>query len=258
MGRKLLFASIAVLMATSAFASSTDQTQIIIPQDPYTWEGQEPSNVLLIQDQLGWGYDSHVMILNTAGVPYDVINSGQIVSWDFSQYDKIITVGDQPDNYYFAIEDNLPKFEDYMTTGGCCSFETSNSYQGAGNEQIVWPGGFQAVFSTDNVINIDDQSSCLMNGVAWDELQNWSWSSHGSFTYLPGAYVSVLSMSDGRTCAGFFPFGDGGAFISHQPLEWGYGWGYSVAYPTNFDLCECCAPTATEETNWGAVKSLYR
>ena len=264
MMRKLMFACLAVMVATTAFATSGDYTDVVIPQDPYTWEGQLPANVLVIQDQWGWGYNSHVEIMIAYVVAYDVINSGQIAAHDFGPYDKILTVGQQPDGYYYAIEANSQKFEDFMNDGGCCSFETAN-YFGYANEFIVWPGGFGAqINGGSNVLNIDDAASPLMtdpNAATLAELQGWNYSAHGINVNLPGSYVSVLSTGDGNptgTCAGTFTLGNGGAAIAHQPLEWGYGFGYSLNYVPNFDLYTCGGPIATESASWGSVKSLYR
>jgi hypothetical protein len=264
MMRKLLFAALAVVMATTAFATSGDYQDVVIPQDPYTWEGQLPAYVLVIQDQWGWGFNTHVEIMNAYGVAYDVINSGQIAAHDFYQYDKILTVGQQPDAYYYAIEADRQKFEDFMDDGGCCSFETAN-YFGYANEYITWPGGFMAQINQGaNIIAIDDAGSPLMtdpNAVTEAELQGWNYSAHGIHVNLPGSYSTVLTTVDGSppgTCAGTFTLGAGGAAICHQPIEWGYGFGYSLNYVPNFDLYTCGAPIATESTSWGSVKSLYR
>jgi hypothetical protein len=251
-------------MATTAFATSGDYQDVVIPQDPYTWEGAIPANALLIQDQWGWGFNTHVEILNAYGVAYDIINSGQIAAHDFSQYDKIITAGQQPDGFYYAIEDNRQKFEDYMNDGGCCSFETAN-YFGYPNEYIVWPGGFGApINGGSNTLSVDDWAHPLMtdpNAVNEAELQGWNYSAHGIHNNLPGSYHNVLTAVDGNPTgpvAGSFTLGNGGAAMANQPLEWGYGFGYSLNYVPNFDLYTCGAPVATETTSWGAVKSLYR
>jgi hypothetical protein len=145
--------------------------------------------------------------------------------------------------------------------GGCVAFETANYFGGA-NELITWPGGFTAVINQGaNSIRIDNGDNCLLNGVTLAELQNWNYSAHGIHQNLPGGYVSYLSTNDGSpagSCAGTFGMGPGAAILSHQPLEWAYGFGYSTTYPSNFDCCECGAPTATQESTWGGVKSLFR
>jgi len=260
--KKLLLAGVALAMATTAFAASIDYYENNEVTLPYTWDGQDPANVLLIQDQPGWGYNSHVQILNSCGIPYDIINSGGIAGANFSNYAKIVTVGQQPDNYYYAIQTNSAKFTDYMNAGGCVAFETANYFGGA-NEFITWPGGFTAVINQgSNSINIDDADNCVLNGVTNAELQNWNYSAHGIHQNLPGSYVSYLSTNDGSpagSCAGTFGYGSGAAIIAHQPLEWAYGFGLSTNYTRNFDCCECGAPpVATESTTWGSVKALFR
>lgn len=233
----------------------------ITPQPTPEFRNPLPAHILLIQDQAGWGYDMYIQVLAASGVPYDVINSGSIASWDFTQYDKIITAGQQPDAYYYAIQTNRQKFEDFMNAGGCCSFEVAN-YFGYANEQITWPGGFTCYNNGgSNSITIDDPASPLMttpNTVTLNELQNWNYSSHGNMSNLPASYVSVLYDGMG-SCAGTFSFGAGGAAVSHQPLEWAYGFGYSQNYPPNFALYECGGPPVpVQEMSWGQVKSIYR
>jgi hypothetical protein len=259
--KKLLLAGVAIAMATTAFAASTDYYENNEVTNPYNWDGQTPANILLIQDQPGWGYNSHIQILNGCGIPYDIINSGGIAAANFGDYAKIITVGQQPDNYYYAIQTNTAKFTDYMDAGGCVAFETANYFGGA-NELITWPGGFTAVINQgSNSITIDDADNCVLAGVSAAELQGWNYSAHGIHQNLPGGYVSYLSTNDGfpnGSCAGTFGYGLGAALLSHQPLEWGYANGFSSTYPTNFDCCECGAPTATEPSTWGSVKALFR
>lgn len=261
MVRRLLFLGLAVAMATTAFATSGDYSDVVIPTDESTWEGEQPANFLLIQDQQGWGFNTWIEILNNNGVPYDVINSGSIGATDFGPYDKILTPGQQPDNFYFAIQNNQAKFEGYMGEGGCVTFETAN-YFGYPNEQITWPGGFMAVINGgSNTLQVDTYDNCLMEGVNEAELQGWNYSAHGIHTNLPGGHVSVLTTLDGSpngSCAGWFPLGSGGAFITHQPNEWGYGFGFSPNYVPNLALCTCGEPTATETTSWGSVKALYK
>jgi hypothetical protein len=260
--KKLLLVGVALAMATTAFAASSDYQENNTPTEPYTWDGAQPASILLIQDQAGWGFNSHIQILISCGIPYDVINSGQVAAWDFSQYEKIVTPGQQPDNFYYTIDDNSAKFEDFMAAGFCVSFETAN-YFGYPNEFITWPGGFTAMVNQgSNSLAIDNADNCVLNGVTLGELQGWNFSAHGIHNNLPGGYTSYLSTLDGipnGSCMGHFPWGDGGAYISHQPLEWAYGFGYSTTFPRNFDCCECgVPPVATEPSTWGSVKSLFR
>jgi hypothetical protein len=262
MMKKVLFFGLALAMATTAFAadnSSVGNSQVLV--QPTQVDGSLPTNVLLIMDQYGWGFTSVTDILNNAGVSYTIINSGQIGSTSFAGYDKIITPGQQPDNFYYAIQSNTAKFEDFMNAGYCISFETANYFGGA-NEFITWPGGFQSPNNGgSNALNIDDANHPLLAGVNNAELQNWNFSAHGVHTNLPGNYWSALSTIDGGagSCAGSFDFGGGGAAVANQPLEWGYGFGYSQVYVPNFYLFECGGgPVATESTTWGAVKALYR
>jgi hypothetical protein len=237
----LSFAVVAVSMAATVFAASIDYYENTEVTDPYTWDGLDPANVLLIQDQPGWGYNSHIQILNSCGIPHDIINSSGIAAANFDAYAKIITVGQQPDNYYYTIQANSAKFTDYMSSGGLVAFETANYFGGA-NEFITWPGGFTAVINQgSNSIAIDNEDNCLLFGVTNAELQGWNYSAHGIHQNLPAGYISYLSTLDGfpnGSCSGLFAWGSGAALVSHQPLEWAYGFGLSITFPTNFDCCD--------------------
>lgn len=255
--KKLLLASLFLAVATGAFAASIDYRDPGEPVTPGHFGDQaQPGRILLIEDQWGWGYNAHDQILAGSGIPWDLINSSQIAAWDFSQYDKIITTGQQPDQYYYNIQSSNAKFEDFMNSGGCVSFEIANYFGGA-NEVITWPAGFRAVIvDCINQVSIDDPNSCLVQNVSLGCLQNWNCSQHGTIGNTPAGYSSVVSSYAG-TAAGAFPYGNGAGFISHQPLEWGYN--ICPQYVANFDLCECGqGPTATQPSSWGAVKALYR
>jgi hypothetical protein len=261
--KTVLFLGLALAMAASAMAAgNSGEGNSQVPVDPTEVDGSLPYNVLVIMNWYGWGFTTVTDILNNAGVSYAITNSYQIASTDFGPYDKIITCGQQDDQYYYDIQSNTAKFEDYMSWGGCISFETA-AYFGQANEYITWPGGFQSPNNggSDNIA-FDDPSHLLLNGVNIEELQNWFYSAHGVLTNVPGDYWSALRTVDGGlgSCAGSFSFGSGGAAIANQPLEWGYAWGYSTVYVPNFYLYECWGGigTPTEETSWGAVRGLFR
>ncbi len=253
--KNLLITLFITVMATTAMATSIDHTDMNIPQAEVRWSDDLPGQILLIQDQLGWGYNTHVDILNESGIPYDIISSSSIADHDFSAYDKIITAGQQPDYFYENIESNRVKFEDYMFAGGCCSFITANLF-GQYNELMAWPGGFTPVISDgEDDITFDDPYSCLLDGVDISSLQYWSYSSHGVHENLPAGYMSILSAPSG-SCAGWFSWGAGGAFVAHMPIEWGSMMAPEFCY--NFDICigEGIVPTASESLD--SIKALYR
>jgi hypothetical protein len=250
--------------ATSALASSGDYYENTQVTDPWQWDGQQPASILLIQDQPGWGFNSHVQILSSCGIPYNIINSSQIAAHNFDGYDKIVTAGQQPPNFYLAIEENAAKFEDWLNEvigDNCVAFETA-SYFGDYNELITWPFGFRVQIDPANSITIESTDNCLLDGVTLEELQGWNYSAHGMHTDLPAGYISCLGTNDAAvngSCAGGFPWGSGGVYVANQPLEWAYA-GYSQTYPRNFDCCEysIVPPTGVKETPWGSVKALFR
>ncbi len=99
--------------------------------------------MLLIQDWDAWGYPAITSILDGNAIPYDLINSGDISSWDFSPYKMIIIPSVQDQSYYDQVSNNLTKFEEFIDSGGlllmsiCTQGETVNLPFGGSNP---WDG----------------------------------------------------------------------------------------------------------------------
>jgi PKD repeat protein len=76
------------------------------------------TGALLIQDYDAWGFPAITTILADNGIPYDVIGSAQIPTYDFSPYKMIIIPSVQSAGYNIVFNDNLAKFEDFVDAGG--------------------------------------------------------------------------------------------------------------------------------------------
>jgi hypothetical protein len=71
--------------------------------------------------------------------------------------------------------------------------------------------------------------------------------------------VTVITNQEyqpGTPCAFEFPWGNGGAYVIAQPIDWV---GSSHPYTINVILYMCeVEPTPTDNSTWGEIKSLYR
>ena len=256
---------LALLVACTgaAYANTISGGGAAIPVEPYSFDGDNPSNVAVFMDQYPWGSDAVLQVLIQNGVPHTVYNSGSMGNIDLSPFDKVILTNNQVDtDYYYTLGDNQAWFESYMAGGGCMLMCCA-AYFGYPNEQITWPGGFMT-YSIDciNDVAIMDASHPVFNDpnpVTEGNLDGWSCSSHGSFTGLPdGAFVTLenVDFGPGTPAAFDFCWGAGGAYVLCQPIDWV---GPTNPYTQNVVLYMCTEnPSPTESTSWGSIKSLYK
>jgi len=106
------------------------------------------SSILIIQNFFPWGLDMFSFIVNNFGITPTVINSSQISATDFSQFDIVITVGDQGFDYYSAISSNVSKFEDFVANGGVVQYQLATQ---GDNVSIV--NGVNVVFGNGENFN---------------------------------------------------------------------------------------------------------
>ncbi len=257
----LLMLVLLALIAGPVYASSGEEQGTPIPVDPYSFVGDNPSNVAIFMDQLPWGSNAVAQVLQTYGVSYTVYNSGAMATVDLSPFDKVIISSNQPDAFYWTLDANRTRFEDYMNSGGCMLLSVA-AYFGLANEQITWPGGFgHYIGQGANVVSIMEPGHPVFNdplAVSSGDLQNWNYSSHGSFTNVPGGAVVTIENVDslpGTPAAFDFCWGSGGGYATAQPYDWV---GAGNPYVVNIVLYTCGAsPSPVESTTWGAIKALY-
>jgi hypothetical protein len=252
-----------VCVTGTAFGNSGNDGAEPIPVEPYSFDGDTPENVCVFMDQYPWGSDAVVRVLQNYGVSYTVYNSGSMGNIDLSPYDKVIITSNQVDtDFYWILGDNQAWFEEYMSGGGCMLMCCA-AYFGYPNEQITWPGGFMHYAGYGvNAVTILEPTHPVFNDplpVSSGHLQNWNYSSHGSFTGLPNGAVVTVENTDqipGTPCAFDFCFGAGGAYAHCQPIDWV---GPTNPYTVNVVLYMCTGnPTPAESTTWGSLKNLYK
>jgi len=121
------------------------------------------TGVLLIQDSLAWGYDAWAAIMTANGIPYDVINSSQIPSTNFSAYKMIAIPSVQGSAYNTNFNSNLAQFESFIDAGGVVlmSFCTQSGH----TPYIQPPFGGTNNYGTAVENYIQDPTHPIMAGV---------------------------------------------------------------------------------------------
>jgi hypothetical protein len=253
-----------VCVTGTAFATSTEDGGVAIPVEPHSFDGDSPENVAVFMDIYPWGSDAVVQVLQTYGVSYTVYNSGSMGNIDLDPFDKVIIASNQYEgNFYYILGDHQAWFEAYMAGGGCMLLSCA-AYFGYPNEEITWPGGFMhyQVGVGANSVTIMEPEHPVFNDplpVTPGHLNDWNYSSHGSFTGMPDGSVVTVEMNDaipGEPAAFDFCWGAGGAYATAQPYDWV---GAGNPYVVNIVLYMCSgSPSPTESTTWGSLKNLYK
>lgn len=75
-------------------------------------------DVLIIQDQLPWGYTSIQDVLTANGIGYRQITSAQMAAVDLSGYKMVVIPSVQPYAFYDAWNSNFSRFESFVGKGG--------------------------------------------------------------------------------------------------------------------------------------------
>jgi len=101
---------------------ATDDTPIDPPETP---QANEDSRVLIIQNTGAWGVNMYSFLIYYFDVAATVINSGNINVTDFSDFDVIITVGDENSTYYNALSMYVSKFEEFVANGGIVQYQAA-------------------------------------------------------------------------------------------------------------------------------------
>ena len=120
------------------------------PIQPVTATGNP--RILVIQETSAWGVFMSAVLDANFHLPCTVIPSSAIASTNFSNYDLIITVGDESSTYYSALSANVGKFEAFVSSGGVVQYQLAT--QGS-NVQI--PAGASVEFG-----DVESQNRVLL------------------------------------------------------------------------------------------------
>ena len=252
-----------LLLATAALAGSSDwDGQRPVPSIPYSFTpngADNPTNVAIFRDQMPWGMTTDDDILVANGIAFTVFGSGDIGSVDLSPFDKIIISNQQPLTFNNAVSANAAWFDAFVDAGGILLLGLAH-YSVDLPEGLSMPGGYNlAVTEANNFVTIVDPGHELFtipNLVGEEELESWSFSSHGDLNTPLGSMALVMNaeFSSGPALAEM-PLGNGWIIATTQPYQWS---GASYIFSENLLLYLPEGVVAIEPTTLGAVKCLFR
>ena len=182
----------------------------------YSADGaRDGENVLIIRDELPWGYDVNEPLLVSMGATVTVISSSQIQNTDFNSYDLILIPSAQNDTFYSNYHLHKSKFESYLNFGGTLQFHCATF-----SPTITLPGDVQAVFQTSPANYVVDYSHPVVDSV--DSVLTGSSASHNYFTNLVQNTQVIIQDDVSRPTLIEYRFGSGTVIATGMTWEFYY------------------------------------
>jgi subtilisin family serine protease/uncharacterized membrane protein len=182
--------------------------------------------VAVFKDVNPWGTQDVELFLAANSIAYEVHNSFEFGSLDFSEFGMIVISGDQNQTFYDNYAAHVSKFEDYVAAGGFLNFFASDGGWNGGALNAPLPGGMNwSGWIYEDYNTILDPDHPVVEGVPSPFYG--SSASHGHFSNLPAdAHVIATETSGGQPTIVEYPIGLGWVIAFGQPLEisHNYGW----------------------------------
>jgi subtilisin family serine protease len=178
--------------------------------------------VAVFKDVNAWNTTEVESFLAANSITYEVHNSSEFGSLDFSQFGMIIVSGDQSQTFYDTYASYVSKFEDYVAGGGFLNFFACDYGWNGGTLTAPLPGGMTWTgLIYENYNTIVDPTHPVVQVVP-SPFYGTS-ASHGYFNNLPaGAHVIANQTSGGQPTIVEYPLGDGWLIAFGQPLEFAH------------------------------------
>ena len=182
--------------------------------------------VAVFKDFDAWGSTGIESFLAANGITYEVHNSSEFGSLDFSKFGMIVVSSDQTQEFYDNYAAQVSKFEDYVADGGFLNFFACDGGWNGGMLNAPLPGGmtWNGMYYED-YNTIVDPAHPVVQGVP--NPFYGSSASHGYFSNLPAeAHVIISGTSGGQPTTVEYPIGTGWLIAFGQTLEIShdYGW----------------------------------
>ena len=186
--------------------------------------------VLIIKDYDPWDDDGNVEALDSIpGKTWDIINTGDIATTTLSDYRIVIVASDQTTATYDALIAAAGDIADYVSGGGVLLAHGCDDGWNWGHWSSSWlPGGVGHVNSNQNELSIVDATSPIVDDISDAALDNWSYSTHGYLTNLPGnanIIIGITGNPTGQPTYIEYGYGSGLVLASMQTMEWPWAGG---------------------------------
>lgn len=202
---------------------------------------QGVKKILLIEDQLPWGFNSSHDALTALGLPYDIVTAAGLPNVIWNDYSQVIVSSDQPQYLYDALGPYISPggaLYNWVAAGGVLNFHAASwGWQGSNwTAAFNLPGGISAVNDYQDDVNVTGPAIPLppargpVKAITDADLDYWSASTHGYFKYVggdpikPSSAVVTLTVTGAPTKPVYiiYKFDKGVVLATVQTLEWVY------------------------------------
>ena len=188
--------------------------------------------VLLIQNDLPWGFSSNTRVLKELNANYSVTTTSEFSASMLANYGVVILANDQTTDTYSDYTRFTSELELFAQNGGVVVYGACDEGSGHGGKlSSNLPGGVTKYFNSSEYNYIEYKNHPIVTGVLTDEVainDNDLYSNYCSHTCfnedtLPvGANVILRAKSNGAPTLVEYPCGEGIIIASGLTWEWGY------------------------------------
>ena len=192
------------------------------------------ADILLIQTALPWDSDADMVVLNSLGYSYDIVDMYNIDSVNLFNYPVILIVNDQVQEFYDAYASRVSEFENYVSAGGVLVFFAASDGWAMGTLNAPLPGGVEVItpyYEYYNYIaapNHPIATAILSDNVPLEDSDLYNtYCSHGYFTSLVPNTTIIFDVTNLPTMIEY-PLGNGKVIASTNT------WEHSFTYDDNY------------------------
>ncbi len=187
-------------------------------------------NVLIFRDNLAWGFNVNMPILEGLGATVSAATSSQMGTIDLTPFDMILFESQQPNSFYRAYINNLSRFESFLAAGKNIEFHCA-TYTSDRVPNLPFPGGMRTKsVEALHVYNyIAEPSHPIVVGTT-DPLFGYH-ASHEAFENLPENATTIVVNGSGFPTTVEYKVGSGKFVATGMTWEFGYIAGWSSGDP---------------------------
>jgi hypothetical protein len=252
-----------MLIALTGMSQTTNQQnqKAVITSFQQLTVNRDAANVLVFRDQLAWGQNVLVPILQGLGANITTATSAQMASIDLAPFCLVVFESNQTEVFYASYTANLAKFTSYVNSGGvlefhACVYSSTREIIGA----TLLPGGAATLATSSLEINnyIVDVAHPMVAGLS-DPL-NGSYASHDAFTSLPGNANVITRNSLDEPTTIEYSLGSGRVIATGMTWEFAYAdsWNFGPMLPQCLEYSMAqCNPQEIPLHSWAIIAGVF-
>ena len=182
------------------------------------------NNVLIFRNNLAWGYNVNVPILEDLGANISIANETEMSTIDLEQYNLVLFESQQPNTFYQTYVENLNRFEDYLLSGGIIEFHCATIN---GMSNLPFPGGMRTLVDQDLDYNnyIYNSHHPIVSGLTNPLSGNFA--SHEAFENVPNDADTIVVNESGFPTTVQYQYGPGSILVTGMCWEHIFALGYN-------------------------------